>query len=674
MEGQDFGPYRLERLIGSGGMGDVYQAFDRQRDRIVALKLLPELFSANEEFETRFRRESRMAARLREPHIIPIHDYGEIDGRLYIDMRLVDGGHNVASLVRDAGALAPERAVRLIGQAADALDAAHADGLVHRDVKPSNILVTQQDFVYVVDFGIAHMVGHTAAGITLSGATIGTLEYMAPERFNSRSSDRGADVYSLACVLYECLTAGKPFPGEDLPGLMYAHLFTSPRPPSESAPGIPPALDEVVARGMAKEPAERYPSTGALAEAARLALGEARPVVVTTRPAAPASAAAPEQTPGPNRSRMVVRPWDPTVTSRPRAARWPIVTGGLLAALLAAAIAAVLVVTQRPVAPTTSPASAPAIPAAKPAPAVKASVPVPALGPSIPTAATPDFAAVAPDGRFAYVLNRDPQLISVLDTASNRVTATIPVPAGPPRFVAFAPDGARAYVTIYDERDTVNLLAVVDTATNRVLANVPVDRRPFAATVSPDQRTVWVSSHDTGLVDVLDTASNAVIRRIQVAPNPHWVAFATAVNRVYVANHESNLLSVVDPVTYAVVTTIRVGTSPHSVAVSPDGRRVSVVNFDSNTVSVVDTATNQVVATIPVGRNPQYIGYAPDGRVAYTANADDKTITVIDMTRNAVTATLPTGGEPTSIALTHDGARGYVTVLDAARLAVLNTA
>ena len=189
MEAQEFGRYRLERLIGSGGMGDVYQAVDLERDRVVALKLLPPLFSGNEEFLHRFRRESRVAARLREPHIIPIHDYGEIEQRLFIDMRLVDDGRTIANLLGDEGALEPARAVNLIGQIAEALDAAHADGLIHRDIKPSNVLVTDRDFVYVMDFGIAHAIGHTATGLTLSGATIGTLDYMAPERFGNRALD-----------------------------------------------------------------------------------------------------------------------------------------------------------------------------------------------------------------------------------------------------------------------------------------------------------------------------------------------------------------------------------------------------------------------------------------------------------------------------------------------------
>ena len=233
---QQFGQYRIEGIIGSGGMGEVYRAYDTRRDREVALKLLPTALSDDPEYQRRFQRESYAVARLREPHVIPIHDYGEIDGRLFIDMRLVDGP-NLGALIERGGPLPPERAVSLVSQIAEALDAAHADGVVHRDVKPSNVLVTANDFVYVVDFGIAHAVGHTRSKLTMTGATIGTLDYMAPERFESHPVDPRTDVYSLACVLFECLTAEKPFLGDDLPALMYAHLYTAAAARQRGQPG-----------------------------------------------------------------------------------------------------------------------------------------------------------------------------------------------------------------------------------------------------------------------------------------------------------------------------------------------------------------------------------------------------------------------------------------------------
>jgi serine/threonine protein kinase len=271
MPPEQFGPYRLEELIAQGGMGEIYRAFDTVKERMVALKRLPLHLATDADFQARFRRESKVAAQLREAHVIPIHDFGEIDGQLFLDMRLVEG-LDLAALLAKQGPLPPARAVNIVSQIACALDAAHAEGLVHRDVKPSNVLISgpQEDYVYLVDFGIAR----TAAGTSLTetGATIGTLDYMAPERLLDGHGDHRVDVYSLACLLYETLTVRKPFTGEGLPALMYAHVTRPPPAPSTQQPGIPASLDEVVARGMAKEPHLRYPSASDLAAAARDAL------------------------------------------------------------------------------------------------------------------------------------------------------------------------------------------------------------------------------------------------------------------------------------------------------------------------------------------------------------------------------------------------------------------
>jgi hypothetical protein len=281
-----FGRYRVLGLLGRGGMGEVYRAHDTETDRVVALKVLPLRLSANEEYVARFKRECRTAARLSEAHVVPIHQFGEIEGRLYLDMRLVDGT-DLAAWLRVYGPMEPAVAVAVVGQLAQALDAAHALGLVHRDVTPSNVLLAGAHgaavdpatvFVYLFDFGIARprsgAVGPDAMVLTRAGVVPGSPRYVAPERFAGVEGDPRADVYSLACVLHETLTGRPPFTGE-LPALMGAHLRKPPPQPSVVHPGVPAGFDAVVARGMAKEPGERFQSAGELAAAARAVLGVA---------------------------------------------------------------------------------------------------------------------------------------------------------------------------------------------------------------------------------------------------------------------------------------------------------------------------------------------------------------------------------------------------------------
>ncbi|VFA91968.1 Probable serine/threonine-protein kinase pknH [Nocardia farcinica] len=285
--GTRFGPYELRSLLGKGGMGEVYEAFDTSRHRLVAVKLLADELAKDPVYQERFRRESQAAARLAEPHVIPIHDWGVLDGVLFIDMRLV-AGTDLRTMLHHTGPLEPERAVRLVEQVAAALDAAHADGLIHRDVKPANILVTDADFAYLADFGIAHTEGDSA--ITQVGMAVGSYIYMAPERFDSGTVTGRADIYSLACVLHECLTGAAPFPSASMNVLVKAHLSEPPPRASALRPGLPASIDAVIARGMAKNPADRFASALEMTRAARAALGM-RDTAAPPRPGGPGGVA-----------------------------------------------------------------------------------------------------------------------------------------------------------------------------------------------------------------------------------------------------------------------------------------------------------------------------------------------------------------------------------------------
>ena len=268
--GSLFGPYQLVRLIGRGGMGEVYEAEDTRKHRVVALKLISMQYSGNPVFTARMQREADTAGRLTEPHIVPIHDYGEIDGTFFVEMRLIDGV-SLRSMLTQFGPLTPARTVAIVRQIAAALDSAHATGITHRDVKPENILIAHNDFAYLVDFGIARA-AHDP-GLTQSGMAVGTYNYMAPERFTGDDVTYRADIYALACVLGECLTGAPPYRADSVERLIASHLMEPIPRPSVLRPGrVPEALDHVIAKGMAKNPNQRYMTAGDLAVAAHGAL------------------------------------------------------------------------------------------------------------------------------------------------------------------------------------------------------------------------------------------------------------------------------------------------------------------------------------------------------------------------------------------------------------------
>jgi YVTN family beta-propeller protein len=735
------GNYRLEILLGVGGMGEVYKAYDTHRDRYVALKLLPQVFSGDRDYLKRFQRESNVAARLRDPHVIPIHDFGEIDGQLFIDMRLVDGS-DIGALLDRYGRIAPERAVYLISQVAEALDAAHADHLVHRDIKPSNILVTPSDFVYVVDFGIARSVGGRQTPLTHTGAYIGTLDYMAPERFIGHEVDGRADVYSLACLLHECLTGAPPFSGRDLPALMYAQLYFGPPEASSLVEGLPPALDAVIARGMAKDPKDRFQTAGALAAAAREALLTEAPtpqmelqhtwteMPEPTRQAAPA-AAWPEvaEPPGPEPEPPGPEPEPPGPEPEPArepatravpyiptqaAAAYRVDDGGdrrppetvppgpslgpdgsrvppgvatgeptrgpawrrlgvpILIAAAALAVAIVLVVRASP-GTSTSSASAGQSPVSVPGFAA------PTVAGTLPVGGSPNYVQVAPNGEFAYITNPGTHSITVLNTATDRVSGTISIPQGQPQAVSFSPDSRTAYVSVYGGH-SAPVIVFIDTAAGKVTAAVPVNNHePGPSATSPDGLSLYVPNHNMvqggagdNVLDVIDLATQKVIDSIQVKANPHWAVVDNKNGRLYVSNHQSALVTVLNAKTNQIITTIPTGETPHSEALSPDGSHLAVTSYSGNMVFLINTATDQMIKQIPVGSEPLDVTYSPDGRYLFTVNNLSNTVTVIDTADNLVIAEIPTGKAPTSISVLPNGRQAYVTDENDGAIEILN--
>lgn len=270
--GSAIGGYRIRELVGRGGMGRVYLAQDERLDRPVALKVLAEELARDGAFRVRLLRESRLAAGLDHPNVVPVYEAGERDGRLFIAMRYV-AGPDLAGILRAEGALAPRRVMALASQIAAALDAAHARDLVHRDVKPSNVLVDRQgghEHCYLADFGLTRSISSADAP---DGQMVGTIDYVAPEQVRGDTVDGRADQYALACLMFECLTGTLPYGSRSDVATLFSHLEEDPPRASERRPELPAALDGVLARAMAKEPAERFASCGDLVEAASEELG-----------------------------------------------------------------------------------------------------------------------------------------------------------------------------------------------------------------------------------------------------------------------------------------------------------------------------------------------------------------------------------------------------------------
>ncbi|HEX4720284.1 MAG TPA: protein kinase [Thermoleophilaceae bacterium] len=268
--------FQLERRLGRGGMGVVYRARDERLGRWVALKLIAPEIAGDETFRARFEREWRLAATVDHPNVIPVYEAGQADGQLYLAMRLVEGT-NLRELIRAELRLPPGRAVHLIAQVAAALDAAHDHGLVHRDVKPQNILVVDpgvSDHVYLTDFGLA-LAAEDSAPLTESGHWVGTPDYVAPEQLTGDPVDRRADIYGLGCVLFEALTGHVPFVGTSRGEKLMGHLSSAPPRPTDELTDVPAGLDEVVARAMAKRPQERFETAGELAAAALATIEDA---------------------------------------------------------------------------------------------------------------------------------------------------------------------------------------------------------------------------------------------------------------------------------------------------------------------------------------------------------------------------------------------------------------
>ncbi len=592
--GSTLGGYRIESLIARGGMGVVYRATQLALERPVALKVIAQELADKDDFRERFLRESRLAARLDHPGIVPVYDAREEDGELIVAMRLVEGG-DLRKLIDRQGPLEPGRAVHLLGQVAEALDAAHAAGIVHRDVKPHNILI-EGERAYLSDFGLAKAYAETGSG---SGASIvGTVEYMAPEQWRGERVGPEADVYALGCVLYEALTGIAPYARKE----------------ADTEPDIPQGIDAVIERAVSKDPADRYRSAGALLAAASEREG--------ATPAATRVLSA--------RDEPATRQIDGSTRPRGRLSaktkQW--LGAGVAAAAGAVALAFILFGGNN----------------------VSVSAPI-AVGKGPLRLATGAGAVWATSGRDGTLTRIDPQEQVVIgkpehlgvgvsgvavgagsvwvsdsrrgevlrvDPDSGRVLERISV-GGSPGPLAFG--GGRVWVA--DERGAG--VTAIDAKGARLL------KRGLAPQAAPLRLAVgagglWVSSASTATVRRIDLGTMSVDPPILAGRGPAGVTVGQGL--VWVANSRSTTVTRVDPATHSTLgDPIEVGERPGGIDAGTSA--VWVASAADDWVSRIDLASAEVIGgPIGVGNEPGAVVVGEEA--VWVANNGDGTVTRIE--------------------------------------------
>jgi tRNA A-37 threonylcarbamoyl transferase component Bud32 len=510
--GSVVGGVRIDAEIGRGGMGVVYRGRQLALNRTVALKVVRADLAEKEEFRERFKREAEIAASLDHPNVVPVHAAGEDDDQLYVTMRYVEGP-DLGRVIAERGRLDPALATEVVGQVGAALDAAHRRGLVHRDVKPANIVVATEDgrpHAYLMDFGLSRA-ADAESGFTKTGTVIGSVDYMAPEQFEGGPVDGRVDVYALGCVLFQALTGQVPFPRDTEPAKIWAHMKADPPALGALVPDAPAGLDAVLRRAMAKQVDDRYGTAGELGRAAAAAVAEgaaATPpgadTVVVERPD-PAELAADSQplatTPdGPDTGAPAPARADPSGPVEPSPApapptgqttapaagparnRRPLVLGIAAALVAAVAVAAALVLWPR-------------AEAVAPAPAAAAAGTL--IGPPIPVGKEP-LDIDAGEG-FLWTADASDGTISQIDPAAG-TSRLIPVGGAPAELAV-----AEGSVWVRNFPDAITR---VDIATGRVDAPIPVRRKIDAITAGGG--SLWLSHSDSGTVSRIDMQTRAV--------------------------------------------------------------------------------------------------------------------------------------------------------------------
>jgi streptogramin lyase len=565
--GSTLAGYRLDALIARGGMGVVYRATHLALDRPVALKVVARQFADDPGFRDRFLRESRLAARLEHPAVVPVYDAREEDGELIVAMRLVADG-DLKQRIAERGALPPAEAIALLGQVAGALDAAHAAGVVHRDVKPHNILL-EGERAYLTDFGLAKALGDS--GVLSDASVVGTVEYMSPEQWRGERVGPGADVYSLGCVLYEALTGVAPFARRE----------------GEAEPRMPAGLDAVIERAVARDPAERYGSAGELIAAARERQG-----------AAPAATRV-----------LSERPEHPTLRlgGEPRAAteedwqpgffRWRRRFAGLFATWLVVPLAVGLLG-----------GIALGLYLFLSEDGVSVSAPV--------EVARPPLRLAVGEGAVWVTSARDGSLARLDPSTLSPAKPSLPLGKG---ISGVAVGGGSVWVSSPRRGDVLR----VEPSTRRVLARIHVGGRPGAIVAGGGR--IWVADDAGGGVTAINAAGGRIFKR-GIAPHAVPLRLAVGAGAVWVSSASTGAVRRIDLTTATAAAPIAVGRGPAGITVG--GGLVWVANSRSDQVTRIDPATRAPFGLpITVGKRPGGIDAGTES--VWVANSGEGTVSRI---------------------------------------------
>ena len=627
IEGQTnahIGAYVLGEVIGRGGMGVVYRATHVHLGREVALKLLAPQLSGNDEFRRRFLRESRLAAQLDHPNVITVYDAGDFNGTLYIAMRFVEG-IDLSQLLREQGRLEPLKAVSLLEQVAAALDVAHEHGLVHRDVKPANVMIASGR-CYLTDFGLTKQATEDAASaaLTRTGSFLGTLRYAAPEQIEGREITAQTDLYALGCVLHECLTGAPPFDKDSEVALLYAHLSEPPPPPSKIRSDLPVAIDGVVAKALAKAPQDRYRTCGELMSAARAALtAQAGQTMIAQPPAPPAPPTLAAQPPAPPTAEVAEAAETVAPVGRRGSRRVVLLAVG--AALLAAAIAVIVLATGGG--------------SGKGARSLSAAATT--VGNSPDGIAHP----VGNAGQgIVWVANAGDGTITRIDEASGRASGS---------FTYASHSSAAAPLSLWrgalwvggGADDTVE--EINPTTEHMIGSPINVGGQPYATTIASG--SLWVANNNDTLARIVSGgpgtgSAGPTVSVFHTESGPKRITELG--NTLYVANESEGTVTKIDASNGRLLGTIHVGIHPSSI--SAISGSLWLADRSQGTVTRFDIASGKAIGSpIHVGTGPRRMTVS--NNTLWISNGGDGTVARIDLSSGQALAPIKVGGYPDAI-------------------------